>query len=303
MDREPLNEAPDGSVMFADLSGSTRLYEVAGNAAAMAAVARCLGVMRSCSEEAGGRIVKTIGDEIMVLFPAAARALQAALDMQFAVSQLPPVSGVPMSIHIGFHHGPVLSDASGDVFGDTVNLAARLCKLASRGQIITSAESVEQLPDWLRQATRYLYPTQVRGREQPVELFEAIWQQATDLTLIDTESPRTACSVFLTLRYRSAVVEMNLASAPVTIGRDSGMTIVVSDRRASRFQATVETRGGRYVLVDRSSNGTHVTLDGEESFILRRDDVMLRSHGWITFGQALDNTEEGVEFFVRVERV
>ena len=289
--------------MFADLSGSTRLYEVAGNAAAMAAVGRCLGVMRSCSQDAGGRIVKTIGDEIMALFPASERALQAALDMQLAVSQLPPVAGVPMSIHIGFHHGPVLSDASGDVFGDTVNLAARLSKLASRGQIITSGESVGQLTDRLRQMTRYLYPIQVRGREQPVELFEAIWQQATDLTLIDTESPRTACTVFLTLRYRSAVVEMNLASAPVTIGRHSAMTIVVSDRRASRFQATVEARAGRYVLVDRSSNGTHVTIDGEEAFILRRDDVMLRSHGWISFGQSVDCTEEGVEFFVRVERI
>ncbi len=223
--------------------------------------------------------------------------------MQHAVSELPPVSGVPMSIHIGFHHGPVLSDISGDVFGDTVNLAARLCKLASRGQIITSAESVGQVPDWLRRTTRYLYPIQVRGREQPVELFEAIWQQATDLTLVDTKSPRTACSVFLTLRYRSALVEMNLASAPVTIGRDNTMTIVVSDRRASRFQATVEARAGRYVLVDRSSNGTHVTIDGEDGFILRRDDVMLRSHGWITFGQSMDCTEEGVEFFVRVERV
>ncbi|MFC4521114.1 adenylate/guanylate cyclase domain-containing protein [Cupriavidus pinatubonensis] len=303
MDREPLNEASQGSVMFADLSGSTRLYEVAGNAAAMAAVARCLGVMRSCSQDCGGRIVKTIGDEIMVVFPAAERALQAALDMQHAVAELPPVAGVPMSIHIGFHHGPVLSDIAGDVFGDTVNLAARLSKLASRGQIITSAESVGGLPDWLRRTTRYLYPIQVRGREQPVELFEAIWQQATDLTLIDTESPRTACSVFLTLRYRSALVEMNLASAPVTIGRDSTMTIVVADRRASRFQATVESRAGRYVLVDRSSNGTHVTIDGEESFILRRDDVMLRSHGWITFGQSMEGVDEGVEFFVRVERV
>ncbi|MGN5478329.1 hypothetical protein ACTMU2_18955 [Cupriavidus basilensis] len=84
MEREPL-EASDGAVMFADLSGG-ELYEVAGNAAAMAAVGRCLDVMRSCSQACGSRIVKTIGDEIMVLFPRRNAPCRPALDMQHAVS-------------------------------------------------------------------------------------------------------------------------------------------------------------------------------------------------------------------------
>jgi adenylate cyclase len=302
IDRELLHKASDRSVLFADVSGSTRLYERVGNAAALGAIGRCIGAMRSCSEASQGRLVKTIGDEVMVLFPSAEQALQAALDMQLAVSQLPPVSGFPMSAHIGFHHGPILSDASGDVFGDAVNLAARLSKLASRGQIITSKDAVENLPARLRQMTRYLYPIQVRGREQPVELYEAIWQQATDLTLVAGVNQPLLCSTFLTLRYRDTVVEMNAASAPVTIGRDAGMTIVVSDRLASRFQAMAEPRAGRYVLIDRSSNGTHVSMDGGEAFILRRDEVTLRSHGWISFGQSVGQSGECIEFSLHVDR-
>lgn len=302
MDRELLHEASEGSVLFADVSGSTRLYERAGNAAALAAVGRCIGAMRSCSEAAQGRLVKTIGDEIMVLFPCAEQALQAALDMQHAVSELPPVAGFSMSAHIGFHHGPILSDASGDVFGDAVNLAARLSKLASRGQIITSKDAVADLPAPLRQMTRYLYPIQVRGREQPVELYEAIWQQATELTLIAGYSEPSLNATFLTLRYRDTVVEMSAASAPVTIGRDAGMTIVVSDRLASRFQAMTESRAGRYVLIDRSSNGTHVSMDGSEPFILRRDEVTLRGHGWIGFGPWAGPTAACIEFALCVDR-
>ncbi len=295
-------DASDGTVMFADVSGSTRLYEMAGNAAALAAIGRCLRTMTSCADAAQGRLIKTIGDEIMVLFPSAEKAMQAALDMQLAVSELAPVSGILMSVHIGFHHGPVLSDASGDVFGDTVNLAARLTSLASRGQVITSKDTVEQLSASLRQRTRGLYPIKVRGRDRPVELFEAIWQEATDLTLVAETSLQSVACAFLTLRYRDTLVEMSTDSAPVTVGRDGSMTIVVSDRRASRFQAIVEPRAGRYVLIDRSSNGTHVCIDGEEAFILRRDEVSLRNHGWLAFGEVVRGSDECVEFFLQADR-
>lgn len=297
-DPESLPEAFDGTVMFADVCDSTRLYERAGDAVALGAIRQCIALMKLRCAAEQGRVVKTIGDEIMVLFPAAEHAMRAALEMQEAVAGLAPISGFAMSIHIGFHHGPILSDESGDVFGDTVNLSARLARLASRGQIITSRHAVEQLPAGLRQMTRPLYPIQVRGKHQVIELYEAIWRQDTELTLVapvESADVRTMC---LSLRYRDTVFEMDAQSSPVTIGRDNMMSIVVEGRLASRFQATVESRGGRFVLIDRSSNGTWVRIDGEEGVILRRDEIMLRRHGWIAFGQPNESAREGIEFAV-----
>ncbi len=287
----------DGSVLFADISSSTKLYEKAGNTAAFGAIGQCIALMKSCSSAQQGRVVKTIGDEVMAVFPCAENAMQAALDMQMAIAALPPVSGIPMSIHIGFHHGPLLHDASGDVFGDTVNLAARLTKLASQGQIITSKDAVAHLPASLRQAMRYLYPIQVRGKDGPVELFEAIWQQNADLTILADVSQRAIRPALLTLRYRETEVHMNGASPPVTLGRDAAMTIVVADPQTSRFHAMIEFRAGKYMLIDRSANGTHVAIDGDDEIILRRDEVALRGHGWITFGQSMAGAGERVEFF------
>ncbi|WP_354687109.1 adenylate/guanylate cyclase domain-containing protein [Cupriavidus necator] len=284
--------------MFADICDSTRLYERVGDTAALGAIRQCIALMKSSAAAAQGRVVKTIGDEIMVLFPAAENAMQAALGMQEAVAALPPIAGAPLSIHIGFHHGPILSDEAGDVFGDTVNLAARLVKLASRGQIITSKNAVEQLSAGLRQMTRHLYPIQVRGKHQMIELYEAIWQQNTEMTVVAPVDLPLRGAVLLSLRYRGALFEMNAASPPLTIGRDSTMSIVVTDRQVSRFQATVEPRGGRFVLIDRSSNGTHVRIDGEDGIVLRRDEITLRSHGWITFSQPDAGAQEGIEFFV-----
>jgi len=302
MDRQAQGDVSLGAVMFADVSGSTRLYELAGDAAALTAIGRCIAVMTACAGAWQGQVVKTIGDELMAMFPSADKALLAAIDMQLAVAELAPVSGVGMSVHIGLHHGPVLREGSGDVFGDTVNLAARLTSLASRGQIITSKETVRQLSASVQPRTRSLYPIRVRGRDQPVELFEAIWREGTDLTLVVDSGQNIVASGFLTLRYRDTLVEMTAESAPVTVGRDGSMTIVVTDRRASRFQAIVEPRAGRYMLVDRSSNGTHVCVDGEAPFILRRDEVPLRRHGWLTFGEAAGAGDERVEFFLQTDQ-
>ena len=302
MNQESQRDMSHGAVMFADVSGSTRLYELAGDAAALAAIRQCIRIMASCAGAWQGRVIKTIGDEVLAIFPSAENAMLAAVDMQLCVAEMAPVSGMSLSLHIGFHHGPILLEASGDVFGDAVNLAARLRSLASRGQILTSRETVEQLPVSLQQRTRSLYLMKVRGRDQPVELFEGIWQEGTDLTLVDESSPRSVECGFLTLRYRDMLVEMTAGSAPVTIGRDGSMTVIVLDRRASRFQAVVEPRAGRYVLVDRSSNGTHVRFDGEEAFILRRDEVALSRHGWLTFGEAVGAGDERVEFFLQTDK-
>jgi adenylate cyclase len=284
------------AVMFADVSHSTELYETVGDMAAFQAIARCIALMKSSSQVSEGRIVKTIGDEVMVVFPSAERAMQAAIDMQSAISALPAIAGSPMSLRIGFHYGPVVPDESGDVFGDTVNLAARLRELAAPGQIITSKDAVERLSARFRQMVRYLYPIQVRGKRQPTELFEAIWQFGTDLTVIGGDLQRPPGSSALTLRYRDTRLEMNEALTLVTIGRGAGLSLVVHDRRASRMHASIEWRGGRYVLLDCSSNGTRVTIDGGRELILRRDEVTLWGHGWISFGPSGGDDEERVEF-------
>ncbi|MEM5344289.1 adenylate/guanylate cyclase domain-containing protein [Paraburkholderia azotifigens] len=302
MDDEPKYPTSHASVMFADVSRSTELYETVGDMIAFEAIARCIALMKSRAEAAGGRIVKTIGDEVMVVFPSAELAMQAAIDMQLAVSGLPSAAGQPMSLRIGFHHGPVLPDETGDVFGDTVNLAARLTGMASPGQIVTSKDAIECLSARLREMARYLYPIRMRGKRQSTELFEAIWQQGTDLTIVgngqdgaDGQAGLPGSSL-LTLRYGDACVEMSEASPLTTIGRGANMSVVVRDCRASRVHASVECRAGQYVLRDCSSNGTRITIDGGHELILRRDEVTLWGHGWISFGPFLGDEGERVEF-------
>src|SRR5437879_1664269 len=127
-----MEESRQTTVLFADVSGSTKLYETAGDAPAMVAIGRCIERMRKAAESTGGRVVKTIGDEVMVLFPSPDAAAGAASEMHATIEQLPEVGGTKLGVRIGFHSGPVIQ-RDNDVFGDTGNLAARPVERAGQG--------------------------------------------------------------------------------------------------------------------------------------------------------------------------
>ena len=108
----------DMTVLFADVCGSTRLYETIGDTAALATIGRCVALICTVCAGHGGRVVKTIGDEAMAVFTHVDKAAQAAAEMQARISEEPAVGGSRLAIRVGFHEGPTI-EADGDVFGDS----------------------------------------------------------------------------------------------------------------------------------------------------------------------------------------
>src|SRR5258708_26082590 len=135
-----MEDSRQTTVLFADVSGSTKLYETAGDAAALTAIGRCIERMRKAAESTGGRVVKTIGDEVMVLFPSPDAAAGAASEMHATIEQLPEVGGTRLGVRIGFHSGPGIQ-RDNDVFRDTVNMAARLREQAVKAPITSSRQT------------------------------------------------------------------------------------------------------------------------------------------------------------------
>jgi class 3 adenylate cyclase len=288
-------ETPSMTVLFADVCGSTRLYETLGDADALATIGRCVSLISTVCVGHGGRVVKTIGDEAMAVFATADKAAQAAVEMQARISEQPPVGGSRLAIRVGFHEGPAI-ETDGDVFGDSVNVAARMAALAKREQIITSAQTVDALAPWLRARVRELDAVTVKGKTRDIGIFELIWQDAEeDLTAVATRwKPLPARIV---LRHGTKEVVLDESTATITLGREDHNDIVIADRKASRLHARIERRRDKFVIADQSSNGTFVTVDGESEIMLRREELILRGRGYVTFGHAyLDDPTEFVAF-------
>ncbi len=169
-----MESAVYAAVLFADVSDSTRLYELAGDVIASEAIDRCITLLKEKTLSGGGRVIKTIGDEIMAVFPTADAAAHAAINMQSSVAPLEPVAGNKLGIRIGLNFGPVL-ERDGDIFGDAVNVAARLCTQAQQDQIITSGETLAIFSPIVRAACRRLYSIQIKGKAHAVELVQLLW--------------------------------------------------------------------------------------------------------------------------------
>jgi len=286
------------TVLFADVSGSTKLYEAAGDAIALETINRIIAEMRRCTEAAGGRVVKTIGDEVMALFPTSTAAASAASQIQMQTDIMPGVAGMKLGVRIGFHSGPVIQKDN-DVFGDTVNLAARLVAQATREQIITSAETAQELGEGYKERTRGLYAITVKGKAEDIGLCELIWRYdgATTVVLRPKSAAAKPKTVMIRLKYRGKELVRRRDNDSVTLGRDETSGLQIMEDKCSRHHCTIERRGDKFVLKDHSTNGTYVTIGEEDEVLLQRDEVALRKTGWISFGQTRIGTHESVEFF------
>jgi len=292
-----MDQARQVTVLFADVSGSTKLYESEGDEVAMEAIARCLDQLRQTVESSGGRVVKTIGDEVLAVFPTPDAAAFAASNMQYAIDALPLVGATKLGVRIGFHCGPVIQ-SDNDIFGDTVNLAARLVEQAGRGQIITSRETSDRLGPVFRNFKRPLYAIHVKGKAEEVDLCELIWRQADDMTMsVSSRMNARPQPLILRLKYRDREIIRRRDNDSITMGRDLDCGLVVASNRASRRHCTIERRQDKFVLADQSTNGTYVTVEGGPEILLQREEFRLGKHGWIAFGEPRAEAEEVVEYF------
>ncbi len=291
---EQLSEA---AVLFADVSGSTKLYELAGDAVAHAAIEKCVNLMRDKTVGAKGRVIKTIGDEVMSCFQTADAAADAAIEMQLAIAQLPPVGNTQIGIRVGFNHGPVV-EREGDVFGDAVNLAARLAGVATKGQIITARDTVMLMSPMLKSSTRAITTIQVKGKAQEIQVYELMWQQSEDMTtLASHKSVYKPKNAKLRLVVQGSERVLSAERPSVALGRDQSADLVIRERMASRAHGKIERRLDKFILTDHSANGTFITIEGDKEIVLRREEFTLRGHGWIAFGQSRATATDVVEFY------
>ena len=287
-------------ILFADVSGSTKLFEQRGDVEARRIIAAVLDALSKICASHGGKVIKTIGDEIMCTLPGALNGVMAASDMQKRVAHDINFVRDNLGIRIGLHHGEALVEDN-DVYGDAVNTAARMASLAKREQIVTTATTLKGLTNAGSIRSRSLGRARVSGKLLPIEIVDIIWQE--DISNVTTVQRAIriddggTTNVKLTLRYRGQVMELNESSPPFTIGRDASNSLVIDAEWVSRTHAHIEYKKGYFVVADRSTNASYVKLGDDDELRLHRDEVHLRKSGAISLGQAIGLNQQDIVYF------
>jgi class 3 adenylate cyclase len=297
-----MSQSRPQTILFADVSGSTRLFETKGDVEARRLIAMVLDALSVICLQHGGRVIKTIGDEIMCTLPGALNGVLAACDMQRKMARDINFVRDNLAVRIGFHHGEALEE-NGDIYGDAVNVAARMTSLAKREQIVTTAATVHGVAGKLPEI-RSLGRARVSGKLLPIEIVDVVWQEDTSgMTMVQSAirtgdaSAQAPAGLKLRLRHRGRLVELTENSEPFMMGREASNQLVVEADWVSRTHAQIEFKRGHFVIADRSTNATYVCIGQDNELRLHRDELHLRKSGTISMGQAVAINVLDIIFF------
>jgi len=279
------------TVMFADVVGSTRLYEKLGDKKAQKIISQALDIGSKIVQKYNGDVLKTAGDDIFCSFKQANDAISAACVIHDTFTDNLVFKDYPISFHIGIHSGAGIF-IQGDVFGDATNVASRLTSIAKSGQIITSKETVDRLTQGLSSKTRALDSITVKGREESVQIYDVIWKSTGEETyLVDVACSNTG-EKLLVLEYKEQAINILPDSKPFILGRGTTSNLVITSTKVSREHASIEYRRNKFVFRDLSTNGTYIRFNDDGDFFLKREDTALIGEGVISLGKVMDDQAE-----------
>lgn len=283
-------------VMFADVVGSTAMYENMGDEAARSRISKALNTMTSISRRHRGKLVKTLGDEIMIYFLDADLALLAAKIIQETMEDDRSPETVGISIRIGMQYGDAILDDD-DVFGDTVNVAARIASLAQARQILYPGEMAAKIKAAdLVENTRLFDRIQVKGRVEPIDVYMYSWEDDGEVTNMATASsftnPAKSSQVdTISLEFQGEKFEINLTVQKFTFGRSSGCDLSIDGGLTSRLHAMITIKRGKFVFSDQSTNGSFIKLENGQEVFLRREELTIFGTGQISLGESNNNKD------------
>src|SRR5258706_1991200 len=296
-------ETQNLAVLFADISDSTKLYSTLGDNAARGVVNACLSLVSGVVERFKGRVVKTIGDEVMCVFKRADDAVLAASEMQSSVESKRP-GKYHVQLHIGLHFGPVLVEDN-DVFGDTVNAAAYLTAVAAADQILTTEATERNLSPELRATVRPVFKAVLKGSSEESTVYQVVWHKdVAELTDVNMRSHKfiPGDQGSLIIAHRNLSLRLDHARPNITIGRGEDCDLIVHEKLASRKHVSIRLMRTHFYLVDHSLNGTFVALEsGDEVHVLRKE-LLLDGSGKLTLGRSVRDGAIDVISFTRDRR-
>lgn len=272
--------------MFVDISGSTQMYEKLGDEIAKQAIDKCLAQLSDIVVAQNGSVIKSIGDELMCRFDNADAAIAAAVASQVEVGTLTFTGLARIAIRAAVHYGQVIEDEN-DIFGDAVNVAARITGISRAGQILTTEDTVNELSESLGGNVRQIDLAQVKGKQHKIPVYEVLWERKDRVTRISSDllSRMQEGDMNLRLTHGKDTLEMGNLQKSAKIGRSEDCDFIVDTVLASRVHALVELRRGKFFITDQGTNGTYISTNSGQEIYLRREEFILHGKGKISLGQ------------------
>ena len=275
------DEKRELSILLADVTGSTSLYDRNSNSEALAQIQNYLGQIRRIVSSEGGNFIHSKGDDVLCTFKDPGGAINAARSI------LGKNQRNSLTIHAGLHFGEIIKTED-DIYGDCVNVCARLASIANPGEVLLSQTFIDQLNEPQQVGLRVLDDIKFKGKDEPIRVYTMKadgTSQHTEIGSITFMSEGKASSVEPEIRVELTYKDqkhISSESSSITIGRSDENDLVVPQPWVSRQHATISVMRNKAQLVDRSSGGTYISMGNNPELPALRETVLLIGSGTIS---------------------
>ncbi len=283
------------TVMFADICRSTYLFDQLGDEKAAILIGDVLKQTTSIVEAHEGVVLRTKGDDVLCIFSDPLKAVQASMDVHKKIGEFSSDAATELSIRIGINSGSALL-TEGDILGDTVNIAARLSSFAKAGQTIVAAHTIDMLDGFPAGLIRHMGDISLKGKPGPLSVFELLdASQQDEITQVGPAARHLPKSDWLTISFQSRRDKLDYLMVRYLFGRNPGCDLVLDHPLVSRHHAEVRYQNNGFVLIDFSTNGTELIINGRARS-LHHSQAALRGSGSIFLGRTIYNREFEISF-------
>lgn len=281
------------TILFADIAGSTALYDELGDHVAQKVIATTIKLLSQVTIEFNGLIVKTIGDEVMCRFDEPDHAIYAACAMNEMLYDNKILNKALISIRVGINTGSAIM-GDNDIFGDAVNMASRMTDIATANKIIITKQSADALSKELHSSRLRVYDKErVKGKTEKIELYEVLWnpndvtRMATGAALTNTDHLSSIQRHQLELVVSGQKYIVEPGAQGFEIGRGRHCDLYMDASLASRSHAIINYQRGKFVIHDKSTNGSFIATQDGKQLYLKREDMPLSGSGMISLGKPI----------------
>lgn len=281
------------AILFVDIVGSVDMFSTSGDNAAAREIQTLIAAWIVIVERLGGTLVKSMGDGLLCTFESVDHACEAVSSMRQSNTQ------PRLYLHAGLHLGEVINHGA-DVYGQNVNLAARLANYAAPGEIVATEVVVEALSPLLRSQTRFLNNVMPKGMHETISVYQVVVGDSNLTQIGSTNTPQSNRVLKLVLYYGGQDYTMDTNITKLSLGREDDNDLCVDTSVVSRRHATIRHGVDEFILTDHSTNGTYLlSADGNVKAI-KRDILGLPASGHISLGALPDKQPDAlIEFQVQ----
>ncbi len=285
-------------ILFANISESRDLYDCMGDTTATNLIKKCLSLIHEITQQQMGDVINTIGDKVNCIFWDATSAVLAAKGMNKAIENyiMNDTDGkIPINMHIGIHSGPVQKEEN-KLFGDTINTVAIVSKTAKPREILITEQVLNGLEAELKSSVKPTTTITVKENSSPLKLYEYIWEDIDTTIAISRDQFKqlgNAQDKSLEVTTQNQTYEISSHTSRLKLGRQSQNDIVIREKLASRFHASIELKNDQFVLNDHSTNGTFVYPQAGKPYCVKQTKAFLEETGVLCLGKdsGLDSPE------------